>query len=390
MEKVYLDDYAVEKQCEYKGRVYIVRDNGAVMRLPKEGRKPVGLDNVWTFGKKDQTNGYMMVAGERVHQIVARAFHGVPSNNSMVVDHKDTNRCNNRPENLAWVTKFENMMNNPITRSKIEYICGSVEAFLENPAKWRDKMSDPNISWMCTVSKEEAEKCKRNLERWAAESKRARSSGNGLGTWVFEKNIESESEYANTAIQNLVSKPSIGEINSQNDSARGEAETWDTDWYLKTPRKSDYVLQMEEIERQNEIYYQEAYSPKDSLTPLAMQNNWKTLSEFPACPQVISDTPLEDYLRNIKKGEVFCTNNLYTSFSEKAELSDDKATLAVITSSDTAKGMGGYNLTTITFENGKFVHTSEGSYFHEDGAEKYFTLALGREWTGGEVMDDYC
>ena len=26
----------------------------------------------------------------------------------------------------------------------------------------------------------------------------------------------------------------------------------------------------------------------------------------------------------------------------------------------------------------------------EIGAEKYLTLALGREWTGGDVMDDYC
>lgn len=43
MENVSVNDFTVEKQCEYKGRVYLIRDNGAVMRLPKEGRK-------WTRG----------------------------------------------------------------------------------------------------------------------------------------------------------------------------------------------------------------------------------------------------------------------------------------------------------------------------------------------------
>lgn len=37
-----------------------------------------------------------------------------------------------------------------------------------------------------------------------------------------------------------------------------------------------------------------------------------------------------------------------------------------------------------------FIIESLGSYFTDDGADKYFTLALDEEWTGGEVMDDYC
>jgi hypothetical protein len=31
-----------------------------------------------------------------------------------------------------------------------------------------------------------------------------------------------------------------------------------------------------------------------------------------------------------------------------------------------------------------------GSFFDENGAKKYFTLAQGKEWTGGDVFDDYC
>jgi hypothetical protein len=29
------------------------------------------------------------------------------------------------------------------------------------------------------------------------------------------------------------------------------------------------------------------------------------------------------------------------------------------------------------------------SYFTKAGGLKYFTLAMGREWTGGDVFDDY-
>lgn len=30
------------------------------------------------------------------------------------------------------------------------------------------------------------------------------------------------------------------------------------------------------------------------------------------------------------------------------------------------------------------------SFFQEDGLEKYYTIALGQEWKGGNVFDDYC
>lgn len=49
-----------------------------------------------------------------------------------------------------------------------------------------------------------------------------------------------------------------------------------------------------------------------------------------------------------------------------------------------------WGLTKITMEGEYFVHTSERACFKEDGGLKYFTLAMGREWTGGEVFDDFC
>lgn len=358
------DDYKETRECEYKGEKYLVRDNGAVMRLPKNPDRPRPLDNIWTFGKKCKQNGYMLLCNSRVHIIVALAFHGEPEMQGMVVDHIDSNRCNNRPENLRWLTKLENVLNNPITRRRIELICESVENFLKNPQLLRGYESkDPNFTWMRTVSKEEAARCKRNLERWAAEDIAQTPKGQGLGEWIFEENKE---------------------------GFKGNefGETWDKGWESREPGKSDYELQMEAIEEENRERHDLEYGLKDSLTVNSMQKNWKVPSEFPLCPERTSEDPLKDYLSNLHKGEIFCKNKLYESKIITADISDDGNILAVITINDHVKGTRGYCLTTIVFENNKYIHTSEGSYFEEKGAIKYMTIALGREWRGGEVYDD--
>ena len=117
---VSVDEYNETKDCIYKDEHYSVRDNGAVMRHPREGKRLRKDDNVWTFGKPNEKTGYMEIAGQRVHRIVAFAFLGDPPTEQHVVDHIDTNRRNNRPENLRWLTRLENALNNPITRARIE------------------------------------------------------------------------------------------------------------------------------------------------------------------------------------------------------------------------------------------------------------------------------
>lgn len=113
-----VDVYGEEKQCKYNGEIYSVRDNGAVMRHPKDENKPRPLDNIWTFGTINKQNGYLMLSSDRVHRIVATAFLGEAPSKDYIVDHIDTNRQNNRPSNLRWITKLENILLNPITCKK--------------------------------------------------------------------------------------------------------------------------------------------------------------------------------------------------------------------------------------------------------------------------------
>ena len=129
-----LHDYREIKECSYKGEQYSVRDNGAVLRHAREGKRTRKDDDTWTFGKPNENTGYMEIGSERVHRIVDFAFLGEPPTTQQIVDHIDTNRRNTRPQNLRWLTKLENALNNPITRKKIEYLCGSIEAFVNDPS----------------------------------------------------------------------------------------------------------------------------------------------------------------------------------------------------------------------------------------------------------------
>lgn len=128
MKMVDINDFSQEVSCEYCGENYLIRDNGAIMRLQRPSNPLRKKDNIWTFGNTIN-KGYLLFCGLPVHRIVCTAFHGDAPSDQHVVDHIDTNRQNNRPENLRWLTKLENILNNDITRSRVEFVCGSIEAF---------------------------------------------------------------------------------------------------------------------------------------------------------------------------------------------------------------------------------------------------------------------
>ena len=349
-----LFNYKEERECEYKDRKYLARDNGSVLRLPKESGRTTKLDNVWTFGVKNEENGYMVFTGNiRVHQIVCTAFHGPAPNPFMVVDHIDTNRCNNRPENLRWLTRLENALNNPYTRQRIIYHFGSVENFLKDPSKLSEIAGETNISWMRTVSKEEAEKCLKHLEEWKAQDQQRESSGEGIGEWIYEDQ------------GNKMSVPSRPRFEFKSKEQR-EAE----------------------IAEASRRYREENFGLKDSLTPGAQQLKWKTPTEFLLCPMLDEERTLECYLGKQEKGKPFLKNTLWSSEVQDAGINHGDDALYVLTHQE--KAVKPWAICRITYQDDAFIHESYGTYFKEDGGLKYFTIALGKEWTGGDVFDDFC
>lgn len=178
-----IDIFERETSVEYRGESYRVRDNGALLRVAKKRPKGRPLDEEWTFGGQDSATKYMYISGERAHRIVCTAFHGEPPKDQHVVDHIDTNRANNRPENLRWVTRLENILLNPISARRIELVYGSIEAFFADPTRTKSEQSFPDISWMRAVSKEEAAQTRVRLTQWAASG--SLPSGGALGEWLF-------------------------------------------------------------------------------------------------------------------------------------------------------------------------------------------------------------
>lgn len=66
------------------------------------------------------TQRYYYLAGELLHRLVAELFIPNP-NDKPQVDHIDTNKHNNRADNLRWVTQSENN-NNPITKQRMSNV----------------------------------------------------------------------------------------------------------------------------------------------------------------------------------------------------------------------------------------------------------------------------
>jgi hypothetical protein len=319
-----LDISEIEKTCEYRGEIYNVRDNGSIYRCRRPDKKKRPLDEQWTFGSPNKQTGYMSIVSETVHRIVATAFHGEQPSDKHIVDHIDTNKKNNRPKNLRWITRLENILLNQITLSRIIYKYGSIDNFLSNPDKPIDGELEQNFEWMRTVTKEESDLTRKNLINWAQEGKIP--VGGQLGEWIF----------------------------------------------------SNIGHQKESHAEENQL--------TESLTPIAIQKNWKTQSDFPNCPQSFADNPIKAYKKNLFKGSIFSRNQYGESTVENSELSENEKELFVLSTSNNTKP---FALAKVYIENEKVVHESLGTFFTLNGGQKQFYLALGIEWAGQDSIDDY-
>lgn len=340
-----LDKYTQVKTCIYKGEEYSVRDNGAVLRHKPESKpKPRPLDEKWTFGRKDINTGYMLIGSHRIHIIVATAFYGENDSSKLVVDHIDTNRCNNRPENLRWLTRLENALMNPVTFRRIEYLCGGdIHKFISDPSCLRDLSgTNQDVMWMRTVTPEEARNAFIRVMEWSQRPylPTKEKPTNRIDDWIFTPNnglteIKPSQEYQDIFLE----------------------------------QSSDQSIQ----------YY-------DSITPTAKQIDWRTPTEFPLCPRHKGEISLEEYASNLDVGKVVSKNEYGCHFVDDYKLVNDKLYIRTHTSD----GIKPFSLITVTLDNDGFYCHEGTTFFDEEGSKKYFTLAIGEEWTGGEVFDDFC
>jgi len=265
----------------------------------------------------------MEYCSQRVHRIVATAFHGEQPHNKPIVDHIDTNRNNNRPENLRWVTRLENILLNPITLKRIEYSYGSLDKFFKNPSHPIYQSTNSSFEWMRTVTEEESKNTLINLLRWSNENKIPK--GGALGEWIYKS-------YSNN--------------------------------FTITNFKDIAV---------------------PSRTINALQVNWTTPCAFPNCPDGTEESTLNHYKQSLKKGKIFAQNDFGESIVKMSEIRNDLTAMYVICEIDNLKP---FALAKVYIDENIYVHKNLGSFFQLDGAEKCYTLELGKTWEGGETFDE--
>lgn len=336
-----------EREVAFKDEVYRVRDNGAVWRRARVGARRRKWDEVWMFGLLNKSTGYLVISEHVVHRIVAVAFHGEAPSSGHVVDHIDTNRHNNRPANLRWVTRLENILLNPITRARIEFAYGSLEAFFANPGA----RAVANWDWMRTVTKEEAAQSLARLRKWAEEGNAP--SGGTLGNWLFTPKGD---------------RPKPVNFDPGKWAHQGGGDHAMTPGAVPSPAE-------ESIDT-------------PSLTPGAFQRRWRTPTEFPSCPPTASDTTLDEYLERLETGAVFSRNRYGESTVVEAGKAAD-GSLSVVCK--TASGVKDWSVARVFVEGDAICHESVGMFFDLKGAMKTHLRALGGPFDEAayESIDDY-
>ena len=402
------DDFNQEINCTYKNEVYTVRENCSVLRHPRENGRKRPTDNAWTFGKLNKNTGYREVASVRIHRIVATAFHGLPPTQNHIVHHIDNNKQNNRPENLMWVTRLENILLDPITAKKIALICGSVEAFLANPAKFRDKFQEPNNSWMRKVSKQEAQISLARMQEWAKSDKRP--SGGTLDEWIFRRKDNYSEERVEEVFEQVENKTGISrQALCSNKAMRGdyyEARKHAAKLLRSELDLSEYAIgkllglsattinlylevSADRYSGDDAEMREKQFKKRFEITPVNyIQKNWTAQSKFPSFPKEVFNNPIAEYAEQIQDNTLFFQTSYYYTTVIQSTIIDDEETLLVMYKISYKDREERWGIMRIIFENEKFVHeivpNYNGSLDHYtlvDVENHYISIIKGIIWT---------
>ncbi|MER8536857.1 HNH endonuclease [Mesorhizobium sp. M1005] len=357
-----------ETECDvlFKDEIYSVRDNGAVLRHARPDVRRRKLDDFWTFGTLNRHSGYFESGGHVVHRIVATAFHGPQPSPEHVVDHIDTNRLNNRADNLRWVTRLENILLNPITRARIEIAFGSLDAFFENPGA----CTIPHWDWMKVVTREQAQESRTRLLAWAETKQLGR--GGALGNWLYAPIAEPPLQIAQASGVHVVASVEAAQREALDvpvfESGAGQGDA-------PRRRRAAVALPPEPIDI-------------PSLTAGAIQRRWRTPTEFPQCPATVSVDALAKYLARLELGTVFARNRYGDNVVSAAATGPD-GMLSVVCSMPS--GVKDWSHARVFLEGDVFCHESGGTFFTLEGAMKAHFVAIGGSVDAyAETIDDYC
>ena len=186
----------------------------------------------------------------------------------------------------------------------------------------------PNWEWMRTVTKEEAQQCKKRLLGWAKKGQVRK--GGKLGEWLFKQSP----------------KPPVVEISGP--------------------------------------------APRDtpSQTASAIQRQWRTPTTFPQCPTTVSAEALKAYLDRLPKGALFSRSAHGDSLVEEAAIGA-YGILSIVCR--IPKGVKDWTHARVFVEGDAFCHEAGGTFFTLQGAMNAHCKAIGAPFdASADCIDDYC
>lgn len=124
-----------------------MKKGSRIIEVSNEGN--VKLNGVLIDFSKRHPTRYHQVHGFYVHRMVAELFIPNPANKPFI-DHINTNKLDNRAENLRWVTQTENMAN-PLTRKRMKE--GWTDEVRKSHAISCKKYANEHPEWKEDISK---------------------------------------------------------------------------------------------------------------------------------------------------------------------------------------------------------------------------------------------
>jgi hypothetical protein len=110
-----------------------------------------------------------------------------------------------------------------------------------------------------------------------------------------------------------------------------------------------------------------------SLTPNAVQLDWKYPVAFPCCPQEFSGNPLEAYMANLDEGKVFSTNDYGDSTILRFGMPQSDCLWVMCKISI---GWKTHAFTKVTYKDGIYYHENMGVFDVGDDPEELFDSIL--------------
>ena len=227
---------------------------------------------------------------------------------------------------------------------------------------------------MSAVTKEEAKKSLERLDKWLA-----------MPYMELRDKFEFKQEqFLSVPLSQDNVKERIGKI----DGKRYENElTWeDIRRDLAVPPSYDNKRDYSYTTPAHTVAEIEVLPFVNSLTKYALQPSWfKTDYYFPRCPKVKGN--LMEYYKNLNIGGVLNFNKFGKTIINATAMRDSHIIVKCLMQSHPI--LYGCLMDIYLNSDGEYIHECLGSYWYEDGLEKYYQIRLGKEWTGGDVMDDY-